>query len=66
MGERINQGVACLVLTGCGIAMSEIFGAIREDFKFVSLRPKSLLIVNGRKNIVSVSKRILANYSNCS
>ena len=26
-----NQGVARLVLTGCGIAVSEIFGAIRED-----------------------------------
>ena len=26
-----NQGVGSLVLTGCGIAMSEIFGAIRED-----------------------------------
>ena len=43
-----NQGVARLVLTRCGIAASEIFGAIREDsqavFKFVSLRPKSHLI----------------------
>ena len=26
-----DQGVARLVLTGCGIAVSEIFGAIRED-----------------------------------
>ena len=26
-----NPGVARLVLTGCGIAVSEIFGAIRED-----------------------------------
>ena len=26
-----NQGVARLVLTGCGIAVSEIFGVIRED-----------------------------------
>ena len=26
-----NQGVARLVLTGCGITVSEIFGAIRED-----------------------------------
>ena len=26
-----NQGVARLVLTGCGIAVSEIFGTIRED-----------------------------------
>ena len=26
-----NQGVARLILTGCGIAVSEIFGAIRED-----------------------------------
>ena len=51
-----NQGVARLVLTGCGIAVSEIFGAIREDLrccilslylcapKYVSLRPKSHLI----------------------
>ena len=30
-GRGGNQGVARLVLTGCGIAMSEIFGAIRED-----------------------------------
>ena len=38
-----NQGVARLVLSGYGIAVSEIFGAIREDsdaaFKFISLRP---------------------------
>ena len=26
-----NEGVARLVLTGCGIAVSEIFGVIRED-----------------------------------
>ena len=26
-----NQGFARLVLTGCGIAVSEIFGVIRED-----------------------------------
>ena len=26
-----NQGVARLVLNGCGIAIPEIFGAIRED-----------------------------------
>ena len=26
-----NQGVARLVLTGCGIAVSEIFGAILKD-----------------------------------
>ena len=26
-----NTEVARLVLTGCGIAVSEIFGAIRED-----------------------------------
>ena len=31
MGEGGNQGVARLVLTGCGIAVSEIFGVIRED-----------------------------------
>ena len=31
-GERgRNQGVARLVLNGCGIAVPEIFGAIRED-----------------------------------
>ena len=29
--EGGNQGVASLVMTGCGIAVSEIFGAIRED-----------------------------------
>ena len=29
--EGNNQGVARLVLTGCGIAVSEIFEAIRED-----------------------------------
>ena len=40
-----NQDVARLVLTGCGIAMSEIFGVIRDAaFKFVSLCPKSHLI----------------------
>ena len=47
-----NQGVACLVLTGCGIAMSEIsepFAKIRDAvFKFVSLRPKSHLIASYR------------------
>ena len=26
-----NQGVARLVLTGCGIALSEIYEGIRED-----------------------------------
>ena len=31
LGEGGNQGVARLVLTGCGIAVSEIFGVIRED-----------------------------------
>ena len=31
MGEGGNQDVALLVLTGCGIAVSELFGAIRED-----------------------------------
>ena len=30
-GRGGNQGVARLVMTGCGIAVSEIFGAIRED-----------------------------------
>ena len=49
---------------------SESFAKIRDAaFKFVSLRPKShliALIVNVRKNIACVSKRILANYSKCS
>ena len=42
-----NQDVVRLVLTGCGIAVPEIFRVIREDsqcFKFVSLCPKSHLI----------------------
>ena len=44
-GEGGNQGVTRLVLTGCGIAVSEIFGVIREDaFTFVSLRTKSYQI----------------------
>ena len=30
-GEGCNQGAARLVLNGCGIAVPEIFGAIRED-----------------------------------
>ena len=30
-GEGRYQGVARLVLNGCGIAVPEIFGAIRED-----------------------------------
>ena len=30
-GGRGNQGVARLVLTGCWVAVSEIFRAIRED-----------------------------------
>ena len=30
-GRGRNQGVARLVLNGCGIAVPEIFGAIRED-----------------------------------
>ena len=43
-------GVAHVVLNGCGIAIPEIFGAIREvkirddAFTFVSLRTKSYLI----------------------
>ena len=31
VGEGGNQGVARLVLTGCVIAVCEIFGATRED-----------------------------------
>ena len=31
VGGGGNQGVVRLVLTGCGIAVSKIFGAIRED-----------------------------------
>ena len=46
MGEGGKQGVARLLVTGCGIAVSEIFGAIREDrnaaFKFASLPPNSI------------------------
>ena len=30
-GRGRNQGVARLVLNGCGIAVPEIFGDIRED-----------------------------------
>ena len=30
-GGEGNQGFARLVLTGCGIAVSEIFGVIHED-----------------------------------
>ena len=30
-GRGRNQGVPRLVLNGCGIAVPEIFGAIRED-----------------------------------
>ena len=30
-GEGRNQGIARLVLNGCGIAVPEIFGTIRED-----------------------------------
>ena len=49
MGEGGNQDVARLVLTGCGIAVSEIFGVIRDAaFKFVSLRPKLHLIAPHR------------------
>ena len=45
-GRGRNQGVARLVLNGCGIAVPEIFGAIRDDaITFVSLRTKSYLIV---------------------
>ena len=48
VGGGGNQGVARLVLTGCGIAVSEIwesFAKIRDDaFTFVSLRTKSYLI----------------------
>ena len=70
-GEGRNQGVARLVLNGCGIAVPEIFGDIREDSRrcvyvrisahqIVSNRSLSLM---GAKSIVYVSKRILANYS---
>ena len=30
-GRGRNEGVARLALNGCGIAVPEIFGAIRED-----------------------------------
>ena len=44
-----NQGVGRHVLTGCGIAVSEIFRAIRDAvLMFVSLRPKSHLIAPNR------------------
>ena len=36
--ERVNQGVAHLVLTRCGIAMSEIFRAILEDSRCFQVR----------------------------
>ena len=66
-----NQGIARLVLTGCGIAAYEIFGVIREDSRWcvyvrisahqiVSNRSLSLM---GAKSIVCASKRILANFS---
>ena len=29
-----KKGVAGLLVTGCGIAVSEIFGAIREDSQY--------------------------------
>ena len=69
-GGGHNQGVARLVLNGCGIAVPEIFGAIREDSQryvygrisanqIVSNRSLSLM---GAKSIVCASKRILANY----
>ena len=32
-GRWGNQGVASLVLTGCGIAVSEIFGVYINDLK---------------------------------
>ena len=49
-GEGRNQGVARLVLNGCGIAVPEIFGAIRDDaFTFVSLRTKAYLIAPNRQ-----------------
>ena len=71
MGEGGNQGVARLVLTRCGIAVSEIFGVIREDSRrCVYVRISAHLIVSNRslslmgaKSIVYASKRILANYS---
>ena len=45
-GGRGDQDVARLVLTGFGIAVSEIFAKIRDAaLKFVSLCLKSLLIV---------------------
>ena len=73
-GTGRNEGVARLVLNRCGIAVPEIFGAIREDSRWcvyvrisahqvVSNRSLSLM---GAKSIVCASKRILANYSKCS
>ena len=70
-GEGRNQGVARLALNGCGIAVSEIFGAIREDSRWcVYVRISAHQIVSNRsllllgaKSIVCASKRILANYS---
>ena len=48
-GGRGNQGVARLVLTGCEIAVSEIFGAIREDSRrFAILSLSSYLCAPNR------------------
>ena len=52
-GRGRNQGVARLVLNGCGIAVPEIFGFAMMRLHSYLCAPNriySLLIVNGRKN----------------
>ena len=69
-GRGRDQGVPRLLLNGWGIAVPEIFGAIREDSRWcVYVRISAHQIVSNRslsfwaqKNIVCASKRILANY----
>ena len=66
VGGGGNQGVARLVLTGCGIIRSHSRRFVMMCFSSYICAPNrisSLLIVNGRKSIVCVSKRIQANYS---
>ena len=73
-GRGRNQGIARLVLNGCGIAVPEIFGAIPEDSQWCvyvhisahQIASNRSLSLMGEKSIVCASKRILANYSKCS
>ena len=60
-GRGRNQGVPRLVLKGCGIAVPEIFGAIREDSRLcVYVRIPAHQIVSNRSLSLWAQKVLFA------